>query len=110
MLSFHDWLAVHEQKAYEPHKGGELATLYRILKDKVYAAASLPMSPSGGTASASTFDAAKVAAEFNLDRTVQELKKRTGIILTPSMIIKLALEMKRDWDREQQTKVPGKAQ
>lgn len=110
MESFKSWLGVSEQKAYEPHKGGELAALYNILNQKVQTAASVPMTPSGGTATTGQFDAAKVGAEFKLDKTVQELAKRTGITLTPSMITKKALEMKRKWDREQQTKIPGKEQ
>lgn len=110
MESFKDWLGVSEQKAYEPHKGGELAAMYDILKSKVQTAASLPMTPSGGRATTAQFDAAKVGAEFKLDKTVKELEKRTGATMTPAMITKKALEMKRDWDRQQQTKVPGKEQ
>lgn len=105
MESFKDWLGMSEQKAYEPHKGGELAAMYDILKSKVQTAASLP---SGGTTP--PFDAAKVGQAFRLDPMVKKLEKETGATLTPSMLTNMALRYKREWDRQQQTKVPGKPQ
>lgn len=109
MQSFRNWLSISEAD-YAPHKGGEVAALHNILKQKVQTAASVPMTASGGSPSAGTFDAAKVGAEFKQDKAVKAIEKQAGVTMAPSAITRLALKMKQDWDRQQQTKQPGKEQ